>query len=700
MGNMLTIPSHVGHRFLKFVSWDIEMVWRIIRRFERISGGKFGTKTFFCGKDTLRKILREMDLGEVNNIWSGITKQQQEQKIRTDKIDLLTFFSGLFLVCRGEIKRKVRHGFKMFDFDKNGSISKLELTIMFQAMCKGLCQMTGHPTPVSLKRDMEALADKTFDEADTDKNSMLDIEEILKMISTNAEVRLVLSFFSDEKRTRTRRFRRFVSIITSPYKEDQMKLPLIKSRTPPAASAFSRTGTRMMKSDSTPKLPTSANATCSSYGSPKSDDSMKSWKSPKSSPSLRQSSSKFSVLQRASVSFLELMAKHSKKSTTFNSDDLDPDVDVTKEEEDKHKKWLSRLAQKQEGKKGNEKEESDGKTTKKKHLTKPQKLRKFVAGRTFGGKKLAQVNDGIMPYPVLNSLQPLRLKRIYEETANEVQAILENKMVPEQPRYTMKTIVNISLKLKRQKKSDLMESFEDFLLMLYAENEAVDEKEIDEIIKHADLYTVDEKFIEEMYNTFLQTDLECSSRVDLHTFIASLAKIQRFIPYTTSIRNYIAQTPKAELKFCPAALHLFIFSKSAMLAASKVFAEGFSMSDGLSSEHLQSYKQSFNRYDADKDGKITMIEMENHLMGLKSLVKGKEEVRQMFREMDTNGDGEIDLPEFIFFHRQFDDGAPRYTVSKSRLEKLLFELQKKGKAYQRKAKLEKRIQREAAKQAR
>eukprot|EP00466_Bigelowiella_natans_P007219 jgi/Bigna1/137988/aug1.42_g12696 len=99
-----------------------------------------------------------------------------------------------------------------------------------------------------------------------------------------------------------------------------------------------------------------------------------------------------------------------------------------------------------------------------------------------------------------------------------------------------------------------MESFEDFLLMLYAENEAVDEKEIDEIIKHADLYTVDEKFIEEMYNTFLQTDLECSSR-------------------------------------------------------------GFSMSDGLSSEHLQSYKQSFNRYDADKDGKITMIEMENHLMG-------------------------------------------------------------------------------------
>jgi len=72
----------------------------------------------------------------------------------------------------------------------------------------------------------------------------------------------------------------------------------------------------------------------------------------------------------------------------------------------------------------------------------------------------------------------------------------------------------------------------------------------------------------------------------------------------------------------------------------------------------------------------------------------------MFREMDTNGDGEIDLPEFIFFHRQFDDGAPRYTVSKPRLEKLLFELQKKGKAYQRKAKLEKRIQREAAKQAR
>ncbi|XP_026459088.1 polcalcin Syr v 3-like [Papaver somniferum] len=62
------------------------------------------------------------------------------------------------------------------------------------------------------------------------------------------------------------------------------------------------------------------------------------------------------------------------------------------------------------------------------------------------------------------------------------------------------------------------------------------------------------------------------------------------------------------------------------------------------------------RFDANGDGKISSTELSDVLKALGSETS-PEELKQMMDEIDKDGDGFIDLEEFIDFHRGTTDGS-------------------------------------------
>ncbi|KAF8390007.1 hypothetical protein HHK36_024527 [Tetracentron sinense] len=77
----------------------------------------------------------------------------------------------------------------------------------------------------------------------------------------------------------------------------------------------------------------------------------------------------------------------------------------------------------------------------------------------------------------------------------------------------------------------------------------------------------------------------------------------------------------------------------------------------VSLENKDEVEKVFNRFDANGDGKISSTELGSVLQALGSDTS-PEELKRMMAEIDTDGDGFINLEEFADFHRggTNDDG--------------------------------------------
>ncbi|XP_042501076.1 calcium-binding protein CML24-like [Macadamia integrifolia] len=73
-------------------------------------------------------------------------------------------------------------------------------------------------------------------------------------------------------------------------------------------------------------------------------------------------------------------------------------------------------------------------------------------------------------------------------------------------------------------------------------------------------------------------------------------------------------------------------------------------------EDMEELERVFNRFDANSDGKISSTELGNVLNALGS-ESSPEEIQRMMTEIDTDGDGYIDLKEFTDFHRGVSNGG-------------------------------------------
>ena len=71
------------------------------------------------------------------------------------------------------------------------------------------------------------------------------------------------------------------------------------------------------------------------------------------------------------------------------------------------------------------------------------------------------------------------------------------------------------------------------------------------------------------------------------------------------------------------------------------------MADKLTEEEIAEYQDAFDVFDKDRDGKITVQELGMVMRNLMDKPPTEDELQDMLREWDTDGNGTIDLQEFL-----------------------------------------------------
>lgn len=70
------------------------------------------------------------------------------------------------------------------------------------------------------------------------------------------------------------------------------------------------------------------------------------------------------------------------------------------------------------------------------------------------------------------------------------------------------------------------------------------------------------------------------------------------------------------------------------------------MTDKLTEEQINAYKEAFSLFDQDRDGKITSRELGTVMRSL-GQTPSESEVADMINEIDMDNDGTVDFPEFL-----------------------------------------------------
>ncbi|XP_043700736.1 probable calcium-binding protein CML18 [Telopea speciosissima] len=84
-------------------------------------------------------------------------------------------------------------------------------------------------------------------------------------------------------------------------------------------------------------------------------------------------------------------------------------------------------------------------------------------------------------------------------------------------------------------------------------------------------------------------------------------------------------------------------------------SESPSLKSSVYLEDMEELERVFNQFNVNGDGKILSIELGNILNALGSETS-PEEIHRMMKEIDTDGDGYIDLKEFSDFHHGSSNG--------------------------------------------
>ena len=75
-------------------------------------------------------------------------------------------------------------------------------------------------------------------------------------------------------------------------------------------------------------------------------------------------------------------------------------------------------------------------------------------------------------------------------------------------------------------------------------------------------------------------------------------------------------------------------------------ARGKSKKPGLSEEQIEEIREAFNLFDTDHSGSIDYRELKAAMRALGFEVK-KEELKKMITDIDADGSGQIEFPEFL-----------------------------------------------------
>ncbi|XP_043725588.1 probable calcium-binding protein CML23 [Telopea speciosissima] len=101
--------------------------------------------------------------------------------------------------------------------------------------------------------------------------------------------------------------------------------------------------------------------------------------------------------------------------------------------------------------------------------------------------------------------------------------------------------------------------------------------------------------------------------------------------------------------------------------------ENPSLKSSVYLDNMEEIRKVFKRFDANGDDKLSSTELGNVLNALGSETS-PDEIKRMMVEIDTDGDGFIDLQEFADFHRGVNNGDARSTADGIRELKDAFNL--------------------------
>lgn len=158
-------------------TWRLEHVEAIRLRYLA------GNHDFGLEKEQLREIVQSVLPDETHDVVELVLWPRFAEYNSGGEVNILEVLGGLAVVSHGTLEGKAEFGFRVFDFNDQGSLNYDEVCVMLFSMLSGTVLMTRRGN-LPQDADMEEHADHAFASVGKDVSMRLDFVELTKWFAT------------------------------------------------------------------------------------------------------------------------------------------------------------------------------------------------------------------------------------------------------------------------------------------------------------------------------------------------------------------------------------------------------------------------------------------------------------------------------------------------------------------------------------
>ena len=191
MGVSQSRPEH--QRALKadvhvFAKWDVLNVRSLLQSFRRM--GQYSGYGFAMVRSQFEAWLCTATDQRIDSAHAARIFRIFDDDV-SGCVDILEFLGGVVMFSRGSFLEKMRLCFELYDFNINGHLSALELTLLMRQTYSGAMKMMGDYTPI-MDADVEDLSRHAFNVYDDDRNTAIDVAEFAKWATGNRRASILI----------------------------------------------------------------------------------------------------------------------------------------------------------------------------------------------------------------------------------------------------------------------------------------------------------------------------------------------------------------------------------------------------------------------------------------------------------------------------------------------------------------------------
>ena len=191
MGVSQSRPEH--QRALKadvhvFAKWDVLNVRSLLQSFRRM--GQYSGYGFAMVRSQFEAWLCTATDQRIDSAHAARIFRILDDDV-SGCVDILEFLGGVVMFSRGSFLEKMRLCFELYDFNINGHLSALELTLLMRQTYSGAMKMMGDYTPI-MDADVEDLSRHAFNVYDDDRNTAIDVAEFAKWATGNRRASILI----------------------------------------------------------------------------------------------------------------------------------------------------------------------------------------------------------------------------------------------------------------------------------------------------------------------------------------------------------------------------------------------------------------------------------------------------------------------------------------------------------------------------